>query len=47
MVAVELRGYIDAQGNRRFASWFERLDSAAAAKVTNALTRMEQRNFKA
>ena len=42
---IELRGYIDAQGNRPFASWFEALDPAAAAKVTIALTRMEQGNF--
>nr|WP_321478115.1 hypothetical protein [uncultured Paludibaculum sp.] len=40
-----LRGYIDEKGKKRFASWLERLDPAAAAKVTIALTRMEQGNF--
>jgi len=42
---IELRGYIDERGNRRFAKWFEALDPAAAAKVTIALTRMEHGNF--
>jgi putative component of toxin-antitoxin plasmid stabilization module len=42
---IELRGYIDEQGNKRFASWLEALDHTAAAKVTIALTRMEQGNF--
>jgi len=41
----ELRGYIDPNGNRPFAKWFDTLDSVAAAKVTKALTRMEQGNF--
>jgi putative addiction module killer protein len=42
---VELRGYIDEKGNKRFADWLEELDASAAAKVTIALTRMEQGNF--
>lgn len=41
----ELRGYIDEKGNKRFADWIEGLDASAAAKVTIALTRMEQGNF--
>jgi putative component of toxin-antitoxin plasmid stabilization module len=41
----ELRGYIDENGNKRFANWFEALDASAAAKVNIALTRMEQGNF--
>jgi len=41
----ELRGYIDPNDNRPFAKWFDTLDSVAAAKVTKALTRMEQGNF--
>jgi len=41
---IELRGYIDKKGNKRFASWLETLDPGAAAKVTIALTRMEQGN---
>jgi putative addiction module killer protein len=42
---IELRGYIDENGNRRFASWLNSLDSTGAAKVTIALTRIEQGNF--
>ena len=38
----ELRGYIDQNGRKRFANWFERLDAIAAAKVTMALTRIER-----
>lgn len=41
---IELRGYIDESGNRRFAQRLEGID-AAAAKVTIALTRMERGNF--
>ena len=40
-----LRGFIDEQGNKRFAAWLDVLDPPAAAKVTVALTRMEQGNF--
>jgi putative addiction module killer protein len=42
---IELRGYIDESGNKRFARWLEGLDAPAAAKVTIALARMEQGNF--
>lgn len=42
---IELRGYIDESGNRRFAQWLEGLDAVAAAKMTIALVRMEQGNF--
>ena len=42
---VELRGYIDEKGNRRFANWLEELDALAAAKVSIALARIEQGNF--
>src|SRR5712672_2772542 len=42
---IELRGYIDESGNKRFAKWLEGLGAAAAAKVTIALARMEQGNF--
>jgi len=42
---MELRGYVDEQGNRRFAEWLEALHYVAAAKVTVALARMEQGNF--
>jgi putative addiction module killer protein len=42
---IEIRGYIDERGNKRFALWLDGLDAAAAAKVTIALSRMEQGNF--
>ena len=42
---AELRGYIDENGNKRFAQRLEGLDAAAAAKVTIALVRMEQGNL--
>jgi len=42
---IELRGYIDENGNKRFAQWLEGLDAAAAAKVTIALARLERGNF--
>jgi putative addiction module killer protein len=42
---IELRGYVDEKGNKPFASWLEALDASAAAKVTVALTRMEQGNL--
>ena len=42
---IELRGYIDENGNKRFAKWFAGLDATAAAKVTIALTRMVNGNF--
>src|ERR1017187_8055885 len=42
---IDLRGYIDERGNKRFAQWLEGLDAAAAAKATIALARMEQGNF--
>jgi len=42
---IEIRGYVDENGSKRFAQWLEALDAAAAAKVTIALTRMEQGNL--
>jgi putative addiction module killer protein len=45
MLMIELRGYIDESGNKRFAQWLEGLDALAAAKVTIALSRIEQGNF--
>ena len=42
---IELHGYIDEHGNKRFADWLDRLDAVAAAKVTIALARMEEGNF--
>jgi putative addiction module killer protein len=42
---LDLRGYVDERGHRCFAAWFEGLDAQAAARVTLALTRMEQGNL--
>ena len=42
---LELRGYIDETGQKRFATWFEGLDAIAAARVTIALTRIERGNL--
>jgi hypothetical protein len=42
---VEVRAYLDANGNKPFTQWFSELDSSAAAKVTTALTRRELGNF--
>lgn len=42
---VTLREYLDQRGERPFGRWFEGLDALAAAKVTTALTRIEQGNF--
>lgn len=41
----ELRGFIDENGKKRFAEWFDGLDAIAAAKVTIALTRIERGNL--
>jgi putative addiction module killer protein len=37
--------YLEQDGSSPFAKWFDRLDPAAAAKVTTALYRMEQGNL--
>ncbi len=42
---IELRGYVDEEGNKRFADWLDGLDAVAAAKATIALARMEKGNF--
>ena len=42
---IEIRGYIDEQGNKRFADWLMQLDTNAAARVTTALARIEQGNL--
>jgi putative addiction module killer protein len=42
---IDVRGYLDGSGRKPFESWFEALDSMAAAKVTVALTRIEQGNL--
>ncbi len=42
---IELRYFIDDEGNCPFEDWFVRLDATAAAKVTTALARVEQGNL--
>ncbi len=41
----EVREYLDAEGKSPYAKWFDRLNVAAAAKVTTAVHRMEQGNI--
>ena len=42
---LEIREYADSQGRSPFGRWFNRLNSAAAAKVTTALVRLGQGNI--
>ena len=42
---MEIREFLDTSGRSPFAGWFDSLDPQAAAKVTVALTRMEQGNL--
>ena len=42
---MEILEFLDDAGGSPFASWFDDLDAQAAAKVTVALTRMEQGNL--
>ncbi|MFV0437548.1 MAG: type II toxin-antitoxin system RelE/ParE family toxin [Desulfopila sp.] len=42
---MEVREYLDAEGKSPYAKWFDRLNVAAAVKVTTAVHRMEQGNF--
>ncbi|MCX6598923.1 MAG: type II toxin-antitoxin system RelE/ParE family toxin [Acidobacteria bacterium] len=42
---MELRGYVDERGKKRFADWLDSLNATAAAKVTIALARMENGNL--
>jgi len=42
---MHVREYLDTNGRSPFAEWFDRLHAPAAAKVSIALARMEQRNF--
>src|SRR5260370_37153131 len=44
-LVIELRGYIDERGRKRFGDWLEALNPDAAGKVTIALTRIELGNF--
>ena len=42
---IEVREYLDAEGKSPYAKWFDRLNVAAAVKVTTAVHRMGQGNF--
>jgi putative addiction module killer protein len=42
---IDIREYIDRQGNSPYAAWFNSLNAQAAAKVTTALTRLTLGNF--
>ena len=41
----QIEEYVDARGDSPFARWFDRLDARAAARVTTALSRVEQGNL--
>jgi putative addiction module killer protein len=42
---IEVREYLDTEGNSPYAKWFDRLNVSAAVKVAMAVHRMEQDNF--
>ena len=42
---VEVREYLDRGGRSAYATWFNRLNREAAAKVSAALARIQQGNF--
>ncbi|HUY12809.1 MAG TPA: type II toxin-antitoxin system RelE/ParE family toxin [Terriglobia bacterium] len=42
---MDVREYLDHEGNSPFADWFDDLNAPAAAKVTTAVTRLGQGNF--
>ncbi|MFC1681313.1 type II toxin-antitoxin system RelE/ParE family toxin [Pseudomonadota bacterium] len=42
---MEVREYLDAEGNSPYAKWFDRLNATAAVKVATAIHRIEQGNF--
>jgi putative addiction module killer protein len=42
---IELRYYLGSDGGSPFERWFSALETAAAAKVSVALARLEQGNF--
>ena len=41
---MDIREYETEDGTSPFATWFEDLDAHAAAKITTAMTRLEQGN---
>ena len=42
---IEIREFLDTKGRSPFATWFDSLNAAAAAKVTTAVTRISLGNF--
>ncbi len=42
---IEIREYIDAEGQSTYGRWFDRLNAQAAARVAVALVRMEWGNL--
>jgi putative addiction module killer protein len=42
---LTIREYVDRAGRNHYAEWFDGLNAQAAAKVSVALSRMEQGNF--
>jgi putative addiction module killer protein len=42
---IDIREYLDRQGNSPYAAWFDRLSPQAAAKVATGLTRLAGGNF--
>ena len=42
---IDVREYLDREGNSPFAVWFDDLNAPGAAKVTMAVTRLGQGNF--
>ena len=42
---IDVREYLDHEGNSPFAIWFDDLSAPAAAKVTMAVTRSGQGNY--
>lgn len=41
---IEIREYLDKNGQSAFGAWFDKLDSQSALKVTTYLTRIETGN---
>lgn len=42
---IDVREYLDREGNSPYAVWFDGLKAQAAAKVTMVVTRLGQGNF--
>jgi len=42
---LEVKEYLNVEGNSPYAKWFDRLNVAAAVKVATAVHRMEQGNL--